>query len=94
LFQSVSHISFTITLKKLNFDTEKSPFLFCHFKQPGSAEKDGIARGLSEHPVKGGEFRSARPFRAAQGSLTQSNQVIGGPFFWFVFFGQAKKMNV
>jgi hypothetical protein len=30
-------------------------------------------------------------FREAQGS--PEGQVIGGPFFWFVFFGQAKKMN-
>ena len=36
----------------------------------------------------------ARSLRAAQGSPTQSDQVTGCTFFWFVFFGQAKKMNI
>jgi hypothetical protein len=35
----------------------------------------------------------ARSLQAAQGSLLEADQVNGCPFFWFVFFGQTKKMN-
>jgi len=61
----------------------------CHFTQPSSTEKVGIALELSERS----EFCSARLFRAAQDSPPEADQVIGCPFFWFVFFGQTKKMN-
>jgi len=37
--------------------------------------------------AKGGEFRSARIFWAAQVIPLSAEQVIGYPFFWFVFFG-------
>jgi hypothetical protein len=40
------------------------------------------------------EFLNSRAFRGAQGSSVTRNQVNGCPFFWFVFFGQAKKMNI
>jgi len=38
-------------------------------------------------------FRSVRSVRAAKGNSPQADQVNGCLFFWFVFFGQAKKMN-
>jgi hypothetical protein len=44
----------------------------------------------------GGAIATFRGFcflRAAQGSPPKAGQVIGCFFFWFVFFGQAKKMN-
>jgi len=66
-------------------------FIFIgRFTLPSSREITGTARGLPERS----EFRSARLFRAAQGSPPQAHQVIGCTFFWFVFFMQVKKMNV
>jgi hypothetical protein len=49
-----------------------------------------IARGLFERS----EFHSAHLFQAAQGIPLEAEQVNGCPFFWFAFFGQAKKMNI
>jgi len=38
-------------------------------------------------------FRVVRSLRAAQGNPHVADQVNGCLFFWFIFFGQAKKMN-
>jgi len=40
------------------------------------------------------EFLNSRQIQAAQGSPALRDRVNGCPFFWFVFFGQAKKMNI
>ena len=44
-------------------------------------------------PPEADEFSSSRKLRGTQGILPTAGQVTGGLFFWFVFFGQAKKMN-
>ena len=40
------------------------------------------------------EFLNSGLFREAQENLAARDQVNGCPFFWFVFFGRTKKMNV
>ena len=69
--------------------------------QPSTAGKTG----LSAPPVRArserseiGELGARRFFRGAQGiplhtTGVQWGQPPGPPFFWFVFFGEAKKMN-
>ena len=44
-------------------------------------------------PPEADEFSSSRKLRGTQGIPPTAGQVTGGLFFWFVFFGQAKKMN-
>jgi len=52
---------------------------------------------MAEHPKKGhklGEFRSSRSFREAQGNPPTVDKIIKSLFFWFVFFGHAKTINI
>jgi hypothetical protein len=64
---------------------------YCHFTQPSCAAKKQI-NGSAEHPWDA-TFRDVCFLQAAQGNPLKADQVIGCLFFWFVFFGQAKKMN-
>jgi hypothetical protein len=60
-------------VRKKYFQLNKM-FFIRHFTQPSSGKITGIAGGLFEHPARGCEFRSARLFRAAQGSLLAADQ--------------------
>jgi hypothetical protein len=66
-----------------------------HVTKPSIARKEG-KKARTCRPAKGDQAERVfeRPsFREAQGSPPKEGQVTGRPFFWFVFFGRAKKMN-
>jgi len=51
----------------------------------------------AEYPARGYKLRDfprSLHFVSSTGELRLRDQVNGCPFFWFVFFGHAKKMNI
>ena len=73
---------------RTGLQTKKYVFLPSHAAEQRSQERISDSAERKRYPDV------ARSWRAAQGSPTQSDQVIGCTFFWFVFFMQVKKMNV
>jgi hypothetical protein len=47
----------------------------------------------SEDCLREASFAAPVNFKTAQGNSLKANQVNGCFFIWFIFFGQAKKMN-